>query len=101
MQPKDPREVTNMPETCRAPKATLRLLPAALLLSIAGISLARPAVAAEARYDPGDKVYFTYCYAHPPALPIKPRDPVLPPPRTPSNPVFSPPPKTPPHKPAP
>src|SRR5258708_20408080 len=72
MQPKDPREVTNMPETYKAPRETLRLLPAALLLSIAGLSLARPAVAAEVRYDPGDKVYFTYCYAHPPAFRIKP-----------------------------
>src|SRR5258707_7305973 len=77
MQPKDPREVTNMPETYRAPRETLRLLPAALLLSIAGISLAWPAVAAEVRYDPGDKGYFTYCYAHPPALRIKPRDSVI------------------------
>src|SRR5437879_13640079 len=66
-----------MPETYRAPRETLRLLPAALLLSIAGFSLARPAVAAEVSYDPGDKVYFTYCYAHPPALRIKPGDSVI------------------------
>src|SRR5260370_16632818 len=89
MQPKDPREVTNMPETCRAPKATLRLLPAALMLSIAGISLARPAVAAEARYDPGDKVYFTYCNAHPPAVRSKPGDSVITSTRDASNDVFS------------
>src|SRR5436853_6273023 len=77
MQPKDPREVTNMPETYRAPRETLRLLPGALLLSIAGLSLARPAVAAEVRYDPGDKVYFTYCHSHPPAMRIKPGHPVI------------------------
>src|SRR5712672_1154639 len=74
MQPNDPREVTNMRESYRTPREMLRLLPAALLLSIAGLSLAQPAVAAEVRYDPGDKVYFTYCYAHPPALRIKPGD---------------------------
>src|SRR5437899_4316166 len=73
----DPREVTNMPETYRAPRETLRLLPAALLLSIAGLSLARPAVAAEVRYDPGDKVYFTYCHSHPPGLRIKRGDSVI------------------------
>jgi acetamidase/formamidase len=65
------------------------LLPAALLLSIAGLSLARPAVAAEVRYDPGDKVYFTYCYAHPPALRIKPGDSVITSTRDASNDAFS------------
>src|SRR2546422_11186064 len=77
MQPNDPREVTNMPANYGAPRATLRLLPAALLLSIAGLSLARPAVAAEVRYDPGDKVYFTYCHSHPPAMRIRPGDSVI------------------------
>src|SRR5258705_12005292 len=89
MQPKDPREVTNMPETYRAPRETLRLLPAALLLSIAGLSLARPAVAAEVRNDPGDKVYFTYYYAHPPALRINPGDSVTTSTRDASNDPFS------------
>ena len=78
-----------MPETYRAPRETLRLLPAALLLSIAGLSLARPAVAAEVTYDPGDKVYFTYCYAHPPALRIKPGDSVITSTRDASNDAFS------------
>ena len=78
-----------MPENYRTPRETLRLLPAALLLSIAGLSLARPAVAAEVSYDPGDKVYFTYCYAHPPALRIKPGDSVITSTRDASNDVFS------------
>src|SRR5712672_3773516 len=89
MQPKDPREVTIMPVTHRAPRETLRLLPAALLLSIAGLTLARSAAAAEVRYDPGDKVYFTYCYAHPPALRIKPGDSVITSTRDASNDAFS------------
>src|SRR6266540_6357528 len=90
MQPNDPREVTNMPANHGAPRETLRLLPVALLLSIAGLSLARPAVAAEVTYDPNDKVYFTYCYAHPPAARIKPGDTVVTKTRDASNDVFSP-----------
>ena len=78
-----------MPANYGAPRKTLRLMPAALLLSIAGLSLARSAVAAEVRYDPGDKVYFTYCYAHPPALRIKPGDSVITSTRDASNDVFS------------
>src|SRR5258708_36293696 len=89
MQPKDPREVTNMPETARVRRLPLGRVPAALLLSIAGLSLVRPAVAAEVRYDPGDKVYFTYCYAHPPALRIKPADSVITSTRDASNDAFS------------
>jgi len=54
--------------------AASRPLSAAFGLSIAGMVLAGPTVAAEVRYDPGDKVYFTYCYAHPPAMRIKPGD---------------------------
>src|ERR1700746_1599380 len=61
----------------RSTEMTLRLLQAALVLSIAGLSFAGPAVAAEVRYDPGDKVYFTYCYAHPPAARINPGDTVV------------------------
>src|ERR1700682_810906 len=79
-----------MPETYRAPRETLRLLPGALFLAIAGLSLARSAVAAEVRYDPGDKVYFTYCHAHPPAARIKPGDTVVTKTRDASNDVFSP-----------
>ena len=50
--------------------AWLGLRPTAFLLSLAGFSLAGPALSAEVKYDPGDKVYFTYCYAHPPAARI-------------------------------
>jgi hypothetical protein len=48
-------------------EVTSRQLAAALLLSVAGLSLAVPAAATEVKYDPGDKLYFTYCYAHAPA----------------------------------
>src|SRR5215813_7324145 len=65
-----------------------RLRPAAFLLSLAGLSLAGPAVAAEVRYDPGDKVYFTYCYAHPPAAHINPGDTVVTSTRDASNDAF-------------
>jgi acetamidase/formamidase len=68
---------------------TLRLLQAALVLSIAGLSFAGPAIAAEVRYDPGDKVYFTYCYAHPPAARIKPGDTVITNTRDASNDAFT------------
>jgi len=78
-----------MPETYRAPRETLRLLPAALLLSVAGLWLARPAVADEVKYDPGDKVYFTYCHAHPPAARIKPGDSVITSTRDASNDAFA------------
>jgi len=78
-----------MPANYGAPRKTLRLMPAALLLSIAGLSLARPAAAAEVRYDPGDKVYFTYCHAHPPALRIRPGDSVITNTRDASNDAFS------------
>jgi hypothetical protein len=49
----------------------MRLMPAALLLSIVGLSPARPVAAWPMTYDPGDKVYFTYCHSHPPAMRIK------------------------------
>jgi hypothetical protein len=39
----------------------LRLIPATFMLWLAGLS--GPAVSAEVKYEPGDKVYFTYCYA--------------------------------------
>ena len=54
-----------------------------------GPALAVPAAAAEVKYDPGDKVYFTYCYAHPPAARIKPGDTVVTRTRDASNDVFS------------
>src|SRR6516165_4450666 len=76
-------------QTDRAPKETLRLLSAALLLSIAGLPVIRPAQAAEVRYDPGDKVYFTYCHSHPPAMRINSGDSVITSTRDASNDVFS------------
>src|SRR6516225_9653081 len=63
---------------------------AALLLSVAGLSLALPAAATEVKYDPGDKLYFTYCYAHPPAARVKPGDSVITSTRDASNDAFSP-----------
>jgi hypothetical protein len=63
---------------------------AALLLSVAGLSLAMPATANEVNYDPGDRLYFTYCYAHPPAIRIKPGDSVITRTRDACNDVFSP-----------
>src|SRR6266478_4953028 len=89
VQSNDPRKVTDMSENYGVPRETLRLLPAALLFSIVGLLLARPAVAAEVRYDPGDKVYFTYCHSHPPALRIKPGDSVNTSTRDASNDAFS------------
>jgi hypothetical protein len=61
-----------------------------LLLSVAGLSLAVRAAATEVKYDPGDKLYFTYCYAHPPAARVKPGDSVITSTRDASNDAFSP-----------
>ena len=63
---------------------------AAALLSVAGLSLAVPTAATEVKYDPGDKLYFTYCYAHPPAARVKPGDSVITSTRDASNDAFSP-----------
>ena len=71
-------------------EVTSRQLAAALLLSVAGLSLAVPAAATEVKYDPGDKLYFTYCYAHPPAARVKPGDSVITSTRDASNDAFSP-----------
>jgi amidase len=49
-----------------------------------------PSSAAEVRYDPGDKVYYTYCHAHPPALRIKPGDTVITRTKDAANDVFQP-----------
>jgi amidase len=49
-----------------------------------------PASGAEVRYDPGDKVYFTYCHSHPPAARIKPGDTVITKTKDASTDVFSP-----------
>src|ERR1700674_817581 len=79
-----------MLERCEESRlAALRPPAAALLLSMAGLSLGVPATAAEVNYDPGNKVYFTYCYAHPPAARIKPGDTVVTRTRDASNDVFS------------
>ena len=67
----------------------LQSLSAALLASLAGLVFSGPVAAAEVRYDPGDKVYFTYCYAHPPAEHIKPGDSVITSTRDASNDAFS------------
>src|SRR5215467_3054473 len=74
----------------RTTEVTSRLLWAAFGLSTAALALAGPAVAAEVRYDPGDKVYFTYCYAHPPAARINPGDTVVTNTRDASNDAFTP-----------
>src|SRR3984893_16748094 len=89
MQSSSLREVTNTLGLYRLSRENLRLVPAALLLSMAGLSLARPAIAAEVRDDPGDKGYFTYCHSHPPALRIKPGDSVITSTRDASNDAFS------------
>ena len=60
------------------------LFPVALAFALGG-----PAVAAEYKYDPGDNVQFTYCYAHPPVLKIKPGDSVVTSTRDASNDVYS------------
>jgi acetamidase/formamidase len=60
------------------------------MLSLAvTLASAAPVLAEEVRYDPGDKVYFTYCYAHPPAARIKPGDSVVTKTRDASNDAFT------------
>jgi acetamidase/formamidase len=66
-----------------------RLFLGACALSIAGLWLGRPAVAAEVHYDPGDNVKFTYCYAHQPVAHINPGDTVVTSTRDASNNAFS------------
>src|SRR5215472_15814798 len=73
----------------RTTEVTSRLLSAAFGLSAAALALAWPAVAAEVRYDPGGKVYFAYCYAHPPAARINPGARVITSTRDASNDAFS------------
>jgi len=53
------------------------------------VALSAPGLAAEVEYDPGDTVYFTYCYSHPPAARINPGDTVKTSTRDASNDVFS------------
>ncbi len=64
---------------------TLPILTAA----VAAVALSAPGFAAEVEYNPGDTVYFTYCYAHPVAARIKPGDTVKTKTRDASNDVFS------------
>lgn len=73
-------------------KSSASPVKAALAVLVAGAALmfGRPASAEVLRYDPGDTVYFTYCYAHPVALRIKPGDSVTTSTRDASNDVFSP-----------
>lgn len=61
-----------------------------LLWAALGWVLTAPAEAAEVNYDPQDTVYFTYCYAHPPAARIKPGDTVITRTRDASNDAFAP-----------
>ncbi len=60
-----------------------------LTAAVAAVALSAPGFAAEVDYDPGDTVYFTYCYAHPPAARINPGDTVKTKTRDASNDVFS------------
>jgi acetamidase/formamidase len=66
-----------------------RPLSGAFLLSTAWLCCAGPALAAEVRYDPGDQVKFTYCYAHQPVAHINPGDTVITSTRDASNDAFS------------
>jgi len=63
---------------------------AAALAAAGGLASALPAAAATVEYDPGDNVYFTYCFSHPPALRINPGDTVITKTRDASNDVYSP-----------
>jgi len=60
-----------------------------LLCAAVGFAACGPAAAAEVKYDPGDNVKFTYCYAHPPVLRVKPGDSVVTSTRDASNDVYS------------
>ncbi len=64
--------------------AAAALLPAAISIALTGT-----AAAAEYKYDPGDNVKFTYCYAHPPALRIRSGDSVVTSTKDASSDVFS------------
>jgi amidase len=75
-----------MPHTyANSLKASLALLAAGTVLI-----LGRPTPAEVLHYDPGTTVYFTYCYAHPVAMHIKPGDTVITRTRDASNDVLAP-----------
>jgi acetamidase/formamidase len=59
------------------------------LLTLFALAPAATVMAADLEYDPGDTVYYTYCYAHPPALRINPGDRVKTKTRDASNDAFS------------
>ena len=69
-------------------KALMKTALASLALVVA-MTLGRPASAEIVKYDPGDTVYYTYCYSHPVAARIKPGDSVVTRTRDASNDVFS------------
>ena len=73
-----------------ATQGTLVRTALAVLAVGTAMMLGRPAAAEVLRYDPGDTVYFTYCYAHPPALHMKPGDSVITRTRDASNDAFAP-----------
>jgi amidase len=60
-----------------------------LLSTLSTLVLMLPATAKTVQYDPGNTVYFTYCYAHPPAMRIAPGDTVVTKTRDASNDVFA------------
>ncbi|MBV9252172.1 MAG: acetamidase/formamidase family protein [Acetobacteraceae bacterium] len=62
----------------------------ALWATTLGLALAGPALGADHTYDPQDNVKFTYCYAHPPVMHVKPGDSVTTTTRDASNDAFSP-----------
>ena len=68
-----------------AATALMVALPAAVAFTMS----TAPASAETFTYDPGDNVYFTYCYLHPPALRIKPGDTVITSTRDASNDVYT------------
>jgi amidase len=72
---------------------TVKITALVATLGAIGLGLtvgATTAPAANLQYDPHDTVYFTYCYAHPPAMRIKPGDTVSTKTRDASNDAFSP-----------
>lgn len=71
--------------TATKPKMAITVALSALF----GSALTWSANAATVEYDPGDNVYFTYCYAHPPALRINPGDTVVTSTRDASNDVYT------------
>src|SRR5262245_58278033 len=59
------------------------------LSTLSILVLILPIAAKTVQYDPGNTVYFTYCYSHPPAMRIAPGDTVVTKTRDASNDVFA------------